>query len=61
MGLSKFKPTVKRDESQNKVEMKDSSTGVHFIEINTPTVGVPLKTVNFMLAVCVGLWYMCDP
>ena len=59
MGLSASKLTVEKDESRNKVELTDSSTGVHLIEIHTPMVGISVMTVIFMLAVCVGLWYVC--
>ena len=59
MGSSKSKPTVEKDESHNKVQMSDSSSGLHLVEIHSPTVGVSVMTVIFLLAVGVGLWYLC--
>ena len=57
MGSSKSKPTVERDESQ--VQMSDSSSGLHLVEIHSPTVGMSVMTVIFLLDVSVGLWYLC--
>ena len=59
MGLSLSKPTVEKDESHNKVQMSDSSSGLHLVEIHSPTVVVSVMTVIFLLAVGVGLWYLC--
>ena len=59
MGSSKSKPTVEHDESKNKMQMSDSSSGLHLFEIHSPTVGASVMMVIFIVAVCAGLWYIC--
>ena len=59
MGSSKSKPTVEKDESHNKIQMSDSSSGLHILEVHSTSIGVSVLTVFFILAVAVALWYIC--